>query len=139
MAAKTVAQELIKYWVLRFVEPAIVTTNQGQHFKVGLLNQVLKQPGIERIHATSYHFATNCVPERWHRDLEAALMCAASETDWYFKLPFVLLDLRSLGWLDANVSLAEMLFGYPFCTNLIKTFMNRVKPIPVFNNSAIYI
>ena len=85
MTAETVAQEFYKNWVSHYGAPAILTTDQGQQFESGLLNEIMKLLGIKRIHTTSYYPAANGMVERWHRDLKAALMCTASETDWYFK------------------------------------------------------
>ena len=69
--------------------------------------------GSDRIHTTQYHPPANGLVEKWHRHLKAALMCVCvNNTDWYFKLPTVLLGLRTAVRLDTGFSPAEVLYGH---------------------------
>ncbi|KAH8344971.1 hypothetical protein KR084_008388, partial [Drosophila pseudotakahashii] len=59
---------------------------------------------------TPYHPQSNGIIERFHRTLKAALKCH-NTTDWYNRVPIVLLGLRATLKTDINASPAEMLYG----------------------------
>ena len=112
MTAETVAHAFYDNWVSRYGAPVLITTDQGTQFESAFFAELLKILGLERIHTTPYHPESNGLVEKWHRHLKAALMCVCiNNTDWYFKLPTVLLGLRTTVRLDTGVSPAEVLFG----------------------------
>ena len=108
--------------------------------------------GLERIHTTPYHPQSNGIIEKWHRHLKAALMCVCINiTDWYYKLPSVLLDLQTAVGLDTGVSPAEVHFGRAlrtpgdFCAhqetevgrdlfmNEFRQYLKKIKNVPAPN------
>ena len=112
MTAETVAHAFYDNLVSRYGAPVLITTNQSTQFESAFFAELLKILGLEHIHTTPYHPESNGLVEKWHRHLKAALMCVCiNNTDWYFKLPTVLLGLRTTVRLDTGVSPAEVLFG----------------------------
>lgn len=67
--------------------------------------------GINRIRTTAYHPQSNGLVERFHRHLKSSLKCIDRPSDWYSKLPFILLALRNCFKDDLKASPAEMVCG----------------------------
>ena len=61
----------------------------------------------------SFRPESNGMVERMHRTLKTALRCQENPTDWYSKLGFVLLGMRSAVKEDLGCSTAELTFGTP--------------------------
>ena len=60
-----------------------------------------------------HHPLSNCIIERFHRQLKDSLRACLGSVDWPSHLPWVLLGLRSAPKEDHNVSSAELLYGVP--------------------------
>ncbi|XP_050339125.1 uncharacterized protein LOC126765559 [Bactrocera neohumeralis] len=104
MTAETVAHAFYTQWICQFGTPLTITTDQCLQFESALFTS------LSRIRTTPYHPQSNGLVERWHRTLNAALMCN-NETLWPDMLPSVLLGLRTAYKPDLKASPAEMLFG----------------------------
>ena len=92
--AETVADAFFSGWIARFWTPATITTDSGAQFESkwdGLCNQL----EIVRNRTTSYHPQSNCMVERFHHQLKAAIMAHESPNPWTITLPSVLLGVRS--------------------------------------------
>ena len=60
---------------------------------------------------TAYHPATNCMVERFHRQLKSSLKCFANPNLWIDALPLVLLGIRTTLKADLNCTSAELVYG----------------------------
>ncbi|XP_045453892.1 uncharacterized protein K02A2.6-like [Melitaea cinxia] len=113
ITAETVAEAIYKHWIVRFGCPSTLTSDQGRQFESQLFNNLMKIMGITKNRTTPYHPHSNGIVERWHRTLKAALRTKLSSTrSWIDELPTVLLGLRATLRTDAEVSPAELTYGY---------------------------
>jgi hypothetical protein len=67
-----------------------------------------------------HHPATNCLVERLHRTLKAAIMCHADE-QWTAVLPLVLLGLFT-AYKDLQTSAAELVYSESPCGSPVSCF-----------------
>ena len=59
---------------------------------------------------TAYHPQSNCMVERFHRELKAGLCARCSGADWLEHLPWVLLGLHVVTREEAGVSAPEAMY-----------------------------
>lgn len=109
ITADTVATAFYSNWICQFGTPLIII-DQGRQFESSLFSALARMVGSNKIHTTPYHPQANGIIQRWHRSLEAALMCHAN-APWPEILPTVLLGLRTCVKEDSKASPAELLFG----------------------------
>ena len=102
-------------WVSTYGVPSSITTDRGSQFLSGAWNQLMATWGISTHTTTAYHPEANGLVERLHRRLKEALLAASHDCpqDWYWKLPAVLLSIRTTLKPDLGASPAEMLYGAP--------------------------
>lgn len=105
--AETIANILIREWVLRFGVPGLITTNQRRKFESHLFQEFTACLGVQKTRPTPYHPSSNDIVEWIHRSLKAALMAHATPS-WALALPFVLLGLRSVIKKDINATASEL-------------------------------
>ena len=110
--AQVVADTFVASWVALFGVPATITTNQGMQFTGSTWQCMCKALGIKQVWTTAYHPQSNCMVERFHRQLKAALRARCSGGDWLEHLPWVLLGLRAAPKEEAGVSAAEATYGH---------------------------
>ena len=69
--------------------------------------------GIKNHLTTSYHPASNGLVERFHRRLKEALLATNEQNpnEWYWRLPCVLLAIRTTLKPDIAASPADLVFG----------------------------
>ena len=109
--AETVADAFFSGWVARYGTPATITTDRGAQFESQLWDSLCNQFGIIRNRTTSYHPQSNGMVERFHRQLNAAIMAHESPNPWTITLPAVLLGVRSAVKERLGRSAAEMIYG----------------------------
>ena len=67
--------------------------------------------GWEHNVTTTYHPQANGMVERFHRQLKAAAATTGHAANWYNKLPWVLLGIRTALKEDLGASSSELTFG----------------------------
>ncbi|CAB0012867.1 unnamed protein product [Nesidiocoris tenuis] len=110
--AETVAKNFFKEWIARFGTPLRIHCDQGRQFMSELFSSLAKLCGSQIQRTTPYHPQAQGKIERFHRTLKAAIR-AHGQKKWTEVLPAILLGIRASIKLDANASIAEMLYGMP--------------------------
>lgn len=147
--AETVALAFYSGWISRFGVPKDVVTDKGKQFVSDLFTQMMKLFGIQLNHTTTYHPQSKGMIERFNKTLKQALKCRNS-INWTMTLPSVLLGLRSTIHSNADVSVAEMVYGTTIrltadlldCSNstimnpnttaeILRNQMQNFRPIPI--------
>ena len=100
-------------WVASFGIPASITTDRGSQFASAVWTQLTKVWGIQMHYTTPYHPESNGMVERLHRRLKEALIALGQDSpnDWFWRLPCVLLALRTTLKPDLGASPADLVFG----------------------------
>jgi transposase InsO family protein len=88
MEATAVASALLNSWIVRFGVPLRITIDQGRQFESKLFEELCRLLGIKHLRTTAYHFASNGIVERLHRQLKAAIKCH-NTSNWVAILPIV--------------------------------------------------
>ena len=109
--AETVADAFFGGWLARFGTPATITTDRGAQLESRLWETLCNQFGIARNRTTNYHPQSNGMVERFHRQLEAAIMAHKTLSPWTTTLPALLLGIRSAVKKTLGRSAAEMAYG----------------------------
>ena len=88
--------------------PRYILSDNGTEFKNNLMDQVLKQLGIERIFSAPYHPQSNSELEVFHNYLKPTLnkLCEKDPSNWDHYLNQVLASYR----VTPNLATAEMPF-----------------------------
>ena len=111
--ARTVVSAYVQNWVARFGVPVQMTSDRGTQFISKLWKSMSNLLGTELHPTTAYHPQSNCLVERLHRTLKAALKAWLSWHNWVDELPWVMLGLRTIPKEDINASLAELIYETP--------------------------
>ena len=74
------ASVLVSSWVSRVGIPEHITSDRDGHFASGLWSSLVRLLGIQLHYITTYHPQANCMIERLHRTLKAALMARCTGT-----------------------------------------------------------
>ena len=100
-------------WVSTYGVPASITTDRGSQFSSEVWKQLLATWGIVSHATTAYHPEANGLVERFHRCLKEALLAMGEDAphQWYWRLPCVLLGIRTTLKPNIGASPAEMVFG----------------------------
>ena len=115
MAVDTILDAFAHGWVANFGVPSSITTDRGAQFLSAAWGQLMQTWGINAHTTTAYHPEANGLVERLHRRLKEALLACSHDhpEEWFWKLPSVLLSLRTTLKPDLGASPAEMLYGEP--------------------------
>ena len=113
ISAQSVAEAFTYGWVAHFGVPATVTTDRGSQFSSATFQQLTKIWGIKVQMTTPYHPEANGLVERLHRRLKEALVALGAEhpDEWFWKLPCVLLSIRTTFKPDIGASPADLVYG----------------------------
>ena len=115
MSTETIIDAFAHGWVAHFGIPSSITTDRGSQFLSEVWAQLMNVWGVKTHTTTAYHPEANGMVERLHRRLKEALLATTHDhpEEWYWKLPSVLLSLRTTLKPDLGSSPAELLFGEP--------------------------
>ncbi|BHF77003.1 hypothetical protein SprV_0502010500 [Sparganum proliferum] len=111
ISAETVTKAFLTHWVSKFGVPATVTTDRGYQFESTLFRELTSLLGTNRIRTTGYHPQANGLIERFHRQLETALMTQPDPSRWPDHLPLVMSSLRSTLKADIGCTEADLAYG----------------------------
>uniref|UniRef100_A0A914UKT1 RNA-directed DNA polymerase n=1 Tax=Plectus sambesii TaxID=2011161 RepID=A0A914UKT1_9BILA len=94
--AETIARLLVEHIVCRHGCPSKLLSDRGPAFMSGLLSEVLKCLGVQKLNTSGYHPQGNGLVERMNRTLIKMIKRSASSTvDWDRKLPFIVFAYNS--------------------------------------------
>lgn len=136
----------------RFGVPSKIITNHGRQFESQLFNELCRLLGVKHLRTTAYHFASNRMVERLHRQLKTAIKCHDT-SNWVEILPIVLLVIRTAIKEDLNATAAKMIYGTGIrlpgeffvstvwqatseYVNRLKERIEEIKPQPINRHSA---
>ena len=123
--AATCAVALLQHWIARFGVPEDITSDRGPQFTSSVWAEFKKLFGIKVHRTTSYHPQANGMVERLHRQLKASLKARKRpQQTGLWKLPLVLLGIRSSWRIDPGCSPAELVYG-----TTIRLQVNSSKPL----------
>ena len=113
ISAETVLDAFAHGWIQQFGVPSTITTDRGSQFSSTLFQQLVKTWNIKHLMTTPYHPEANGLVERFHRRLKEALIALGFDepTQWFWKLPCVLLAIRTTIKPDIGASPADLVFG----------------------------
>ena len=113
MTVQSVVDAFAYGWVQQFGVPSTLTTDRGTQFTSTIFTQLAKIWGINLITTTSYHPEANGLVERLHRRLKEALIALGAEStdEWFWKLPCVMLSIRTTLKPDVGASPADLVYG----------------------------
>ena len=113
MTAESVIDAFAYGWVQTYGVPSTITSDNGTQFTSTLFSQLTKIWGIKCLTTTPYHPEANGMVERFHRRLKEGLIAlgADSPQDWFWRLPCVLLAIRTTLKPDLGASPADLVFG----------------------------
>ena len=115
ISVETILDAFAHGWVANFGVPSSITTDRGSQFLSAAWGQLMQVWGIKTHTTTAYHPEANGLVERLHRRLKEALLACSHDhpEEWFWKLPSVLLSLRTTLKPDLGTTPAELLFGEP--------------------------
>ena len=113
ISAQSVCEAFTYGWIAHFGVPATITTDRGSQFSSSTFQQLTKTWGVKVLMTTPYHPEANGLVERLHRRLKESLIALGSEqpNDWFWKLPMVLLAIRTTFKPDLGASPADLVYG----------------------------
>ena len=115
ITVETIADAFAHGWVANYGVPSSITTDRGSQFLSAAWTQLMTTWGIKSHTTTAYHPEANGMVERLHRRLKEAILASSHDnpTEWYWKLPTVMLSLRTTLKPDIGACPAELLYGEP--------------------------
>ena len=115
MTTETILDAFAYGWVAQFGVPSSITTDRGAQFLSTAWSQLMQTWGIKSNTTTAYHPEANGLVERLHRRLKEALLACSHDhpEEWFWKLPSVLLSIRTTLKPDLGTTPAELLYGEP--------------------------
>ena len=107
-SADTIVLTFINQYLLVHMYPGYILLDNGMEFKNSLMDQVLKQSGIERIFSAPYHPQSNGKLEVLHKYLKPTLkkLCENDPSNWHKYINQVLASYR----VTPNLAMAETPF-----------------------------
>ena len=113
ISTQTIIDAFAFGWVQTYGVPATITTDRGAQFTSALFKQLTTTWGIKLIHTTAFHPEANGMVERLHRRLKESLLAADADRpeDWFWRLPCVMLSLRTTLKPDIGASPSDLVYG----------------------------
>ena len=108
----TIVSTFINQYLPVHVHPRYILSDNGTEFKNNLMEQVLKQLGIERIFSAPYHPQSNGKLEVFHKYLKPTLrkLCEKDPSNWDKYISQVLASYR----VTPNLATAETSFFFVY-------------------------
>ena len=113
ISAESCARAFISTWISRFGVPAVHTSDRGSQFMSSIWTGICSMLGISASTTTSFHPQSNEMVERFHRSLKSSLRARLAGSDWFSRLPLVLLGLRATPKDDTGLSVSQAVYGSP--------------------------
>ena len=113
ISAQSVCEGFTYGWVAHYGVPSTITTDRGSQFSSAVFQQLTKTWGVKIQMTAPYHPEANGLVERLHRRLKEALIALGTDhpNDWFWKLPCVLLAIRTTFKPDLGASPADLVYG----------------------------
>ena len=113
ISAQSVCEGFTYGWIAHYGVPSTITTDRGSQFSSATFQQLTKTWGVKVQMTTPYHPEANGLVERLHRRLKEALIALGAEQpqEWFWKLPCVLLAIRTTFKPDMGASPADLVYG----------------------------
>ncbi|GBL87157.1 Retrovirus-related Pol polyprotein from transposon 412, partial [Araneus ventricosus] len=109
----TVAEELVRTWISRYVVPIILHSDQGKNFNSTLFTELCRLLGILKTRTTALHPESDGMVERFNRTISNHLFLFVSKNQTHrdTHLQLFLLAYRSLDHEVSGFTPVDMLFG----------------------------
>ena len=113
MTTQSVVDAFAYGWVQHYGVPSTITSDNGTQFTSAIFQQLTSIWGIKSIRTTTYHPESNGLVERLHRRLKEALIALGAESpdQWFWRLPCVMLAIRTTFKPDVGASPADLVYG----------------------------
>ena len=113
MTTQSVVDGFAFGWVQHFGVPSTITSDNRTQFTSGIFRQLTATWGIKTVTTAPYHPEANGLVERLHRRLKAALRAlgAQSQEEWFWRLPMVMLSIRTTYKPDIGASPSDLVYG----------------------------
>lgn len=111
--AETVARAFVEKIVLKHGVPHQLLTDQGSNFVSGLMTEVCKLLGVERLRTTPYHPEANGAVERLNQTVKGLLshLVAKDQKDWDVWLPYVMFAYNTATHESTNETPFYLVYG----------------------------
>ena len=111
--AETVANSLVKEWILKFGTPRIIHSDRGVQFTSAVFKQMCKLLGIHQTLNSSYHARGNGKIERMNGTIERllAMTIRENQSDWSHKLPYVVAAYHATPHKSTGLTPNQLMFG----------------------------
>ena len=113
MSTQSVVDALSFGWIQHFGVPTTLTSDRGTQFSSVMFQQLTRIWGITHNMTAPYHPEANGLVERFHRRLKEALIALGNDetNNWFWKLPMVMLAIRTTLKPDVGASPADLVYG----------------------------
>ena len=113
VSAQSVLDGFSYGWIQTFGVPSTISSDRGTQFTSEIFRQFTSTWGINTIQTTPYHPEANGLVERFHRRLKEALLALGADEPetWFWRLPCVMLAIRTTLKPDVGASPADLVFG----------------------------
>ncbi|GBO03462.1 Retrovirus-related Pol polyprotein from transposon 412 [Araneus ventricosus] len=113
LEVSSVAEELVRTWISRYLLPMIFHSDQGTNFISTLFTELCILLGILKTRTTALRLESDGMVERFNRTIlnHLSLFVSRNQTDWDTHLPLFLLAYRSADHEVTGFTPAEMIFG----------------------------
>ncbi|CAF1575156.1 unnamed protein product [Rotaria magnacalcarata] len=112
-SAQTTVRFLKEDVITKFGTPRCMLTDNGTHFTLSMMNELIKQVGSTHLYSTPYHPETNGQVERYNSTMDAKIATLSNlrKTDWDDQLPFVTFNYNTSIHSSTKQVPFEMMYG----------------------------
>ena len=120
-SAKTAADRLYNYFMLKYGLPGKILHDQGREFECNLFSQLSKYFSIKRLRTTSYHPQTNGQTERMDQTILTMLKTLPGhhKTQWKNHVNKLVLEYNCTKHSSTGYSPYYLMFGRAFLAYLL--------------------
>ena len=111
--AQTAVRFIKEEVIAKFGTPRCILTDNGTHFTLTMMNELIKQIGATHLYSTPYHPQTNGQIERYNSTMDAKIgtLSNARKTDWDEQLPFVTFNYNTSMHSSTKQVPFQMMYG----------------------------